>query len=426
MTIDRTKPPSANLVEYFANPLSRRIYLSNGIPVYIISGGTQPVMRIELIYKAGSYYQSFKLVANAANSLIAAGTSGRTADEISEYFEFYGSNLDTRTEKDNAYLTLFTTNKFYKETLPVLAEVITDAIFPEEEVEIYKTTKRQTFSENLEKVKYLARVHFAEQIFGSTHPYGMRLQHKDIEQLDSQILRKFYHNYYQPANTAIFVSGLIPADFEEEIEKHLGNINPTVVSAQVTPDYQIRPSESKQILINKNGVLQSAIRYGKPVINRTHDDYQELFILNTILGGYFGSRLMRNIREDKGYTYGINSMLFSMQQSGVLVIASQVGIGVREATLKEIRKEIKLLCNEPVGDDELNTVKNYLLGSLMRSMDGPFDIAERLRAAWEYGQSAEYYHQYAHTIKSITPPRLLELANVYLDPESFFETVAGK
>lgn len=426
MKIDRTKPPASHLVEYLVNPPSRMIHLSNGIPVYIVNGGTQPVLNIEFIYKAGSYYQSLKSVATAANSLLTAGTSGKTADEISEYFEFFGSTLETSTEKDYAYVTLFTTNKYVKETLPMLAEVIADAVFPESELEIYKTTRLQTLSENLQKVKYLARVHFAEQIFGPAHPYGMRLHNHDINRLDSGLLRDFYHRYYQPANTAIFISGMIPDDLENLLEKHFGSLGQTSTPILELPRYEMQPSEQKQIIIQKDGALQSAIRYGKPVINRAHTDYQELFILNTILGGYFGSRLMSNIREDKGYTYGINSLLVSMQHSGVLVVVSEVGSGVREEAMNEILKEIKLLRSKPVGEDELNTVKNYLLGSLMRSMDGPFAMAERLRLAWEYGQSVDYYQRFAQLLRSITSHRLLELANIYLEPESFFETVAGK
>ncbi|MDP2423224.1 MAG: insulinase family protein, partial [Bacteroidales bacterium] len=138
MSPERNNAPPSMFVEFLLNLDSRFFHLSNGIPVHIISGGTQEVMRIELVFRAGSWYQPAKSVATTTNFLIPNGTASRSADEISEYFDFYGSYLETNTGKDNAYLTLYTLNKHYKNTLPLLAEVLMDAVFPEQEVEIYK------------------------------------------------------------------------------------------------------------------------------------------------------------------------------------------------------------------------------------------------------------------------------------------------
>lgn len=417
-------PPSV-LVEFNSALDSRMLSLSNGILVNLVSCGTQEVMRIELGFKAGSWYQPAKSVATATNMLIPNGTSKHTADQIAEYFEFYGSHVETNTEKDHAYITLYTLNKYYKNTLPMLAEVLMDAIFPDEEVVIYRKTKKQALSVNLQKVKYLARINFNEQIFGKGHPYGMRLHFEDIDRLEAELLREFHRKFYRSENCFIFVSGLLPPGFEKEMEFYFGQLPGNREPSPSPPAYSIESSLEQKQFVSLPNNTQSALRIGKATINRTHPDYQGLSVLNTMLGGYFGSRLMKNLREDKGFTYGISSALLSLQQSGMLVIASEVGASKRERAVKEIYKEIRKLKQEPVPDEELDLVRNYMLGALMRGLDGPFAVAERLRGAYEYGQGKDYFYAYAQTIRLITSSRLLELANQYLDEKSLFETVAG-
>lgn len=423
--IDRKKVPAASLVEFIKNIEPLYFKLSNGIPVYLIDEGIQEVLRIELVFKAGNYYQKKKQVARATNTLIPAGTGNRTAEEISEHFDFYGSYLETNNGKDNAYIGLYTLNKHLENTLPMLAEIIIDPSFPEHELDLFRSTRKQHLSVNQQKVKYLARVHFNEQVFGKEHPYGMRLQASHLDALERSQLVEHHRNHYRAEECMIVASGKIPAGFDKLLEKYFGAFISNGSRPHTDTVFPISPSQDQHQLITKKGSLQAALRIGKPTINRLHPDYPALFILNTILGGYFGSRLMHNIREDKGYTYGIGSALVSMLHSGLFVISSEVGNDVLKSSITEIFNEIKKLRDEPVGEEELSLVKNYLMGALMRSMDGPFAVAERLRSALEFGQTMEYYKDYASAIKSITARRIQELANEYLMEDTFFETVAG-
>jgi predicted Zn-dependent peptidase len=179
-------------------------------------------------------------------------------------------------------------------------------------------------------------------------------------------------------------------------------------------------------LIEKDKVYQSAIRIGKILFNKHHPDFLAMQILNTILGGYFGSRLMKNIRENKGYTYGIGSMIVSLHHSGYFVIASEVGKDVCRAALKEIYKEMKILRETTIPEDELTVVKHYLMGEVIRMFDGPFALAESLKAIVEYGLDYDYYDKTIETIKHTTARQLLDLANQYFAPGTFTEIVAGK
>jgi zinc protease len=423
---DRKKAPAVKLVEFLKSIEPRHFLLSNGLPVYIIDEGIQEVLRIELVFNAGNYFQNRKQVAKATNTLLASGTGSHNAEEISEHFDFFGAYLETNNAKDNAYVGLYSLNKHLENTLPMLAELIMDPVFPETELDIYRSTRKQHLSVNQQKVKYLARVHFQEQVFGSGHPYGTRLQTHHLDDLQRENLVEHHRNHYRAEECMIVVSGKVPHGFDNLLERNFGSFRSNGIQVPGNTIASIVPSNEKSLFIEKKDALQAALRIGKPTINRKHPDYPGLFIANTILGGYFGSRLMMNIREDKGYTYGIGSMLISFQHSGLFAITSEVGSDVLKSATDEIYHEIRKLREETVSEDELALVKNYLMGSLMRSMDGPFAVAERLRSALEFGQTLQYYKDYATAIQQITPVRIRELANKYLQDDSLYQTVAGR
>ncbi len=425
LLIDRKKVPEARQVEFLMNIEPGYLQLSNGIPVYMIDQGNQEVLRIELIFMAGSYYQKHKHVARATNSLLAGGTSSYSAEELSEHFDYYGAHLEVNNTRDNAYVGLYTLNKHLQHTLPMLAEVVLNPVFPDHEIDIYRSTRKEHLNINRQKVKYLAKVYFHEQVFGSTHPYGIILLPEHIDELQREILTEHHRNHYRVEDCTIIVSGKIPDGIENLLDKYFGGCTSGSSKVQGTNMFTINPSDEKVRFIQKKDSTQAAIRIGKPTINRQHSDFQALSVVNTILGGYFGSRLMKNIREDKGYTYGIHSALVSLHRSGMFVIASEVGNHALEAAISEIYKEIRILCDVKVRTKELSLVKNYLMGTLMRSMDGPFEIAERLRTALEFGQDLNYYNRYIQTIREISPVRIQELANEYLQGDSMFQTIAG-
>jgi predicted Zn-dependent peptidase len=178
--------------------------------------------------------------------------------------------------------------------------------------------------------------------------------------------------------------------------------------------------------IEKPDAIQSAVRVGRLLFNKKDPDYFKFQVLNTVLGGYFGSRLMANIREDKGYTYGIGSGLASLVNGGYFFISTEVGVDVTNNTLSEIYKEIKLLREQPVNNEELETVRNYVLGQFLRSVDGPYSLADKFKAIWEFGLGYDYFENYFKAVKTITPKEIQELANKYLQEEDLIELVVGK
>jgi predicted Zn-dependent peptidase len=171
--------------------------------------------------------------------------------------------------------------------------------------------------------------------------------------------------------------------------------------------------------VEKKDALQTALRIGKILFNKEHEDYIAFTILNTILGDYFGSRLMKNIREDKGFTYGIGSFLSEIRHTGYFIIATEVGKDFTEQTTEEIKKEIDRLQTELISDEELNLVRSYLLGQILKSADGPYATMDLYTAVEQHDMDLEFYNRYIHGIRTITPSELLEMARKYLNWDSF-------
>ena len=171
--------------------------------------------------------------------------------------------------------------------------------------------------------------------------------------------------------------------------------------------------------------MQSAIRIAKRTIGKSHHDFAKLHVVNTILGGYFGSRLMSNIREDKGYTYGIGSFVAPQKHDSYFGISTEVGADVSQKAINEIYKELESLRTELVSEEELNLVKSYLMGELLKSVDGPFSVAERWKGIILFDLDKSYFDNLVNTILNITPIEVRDIAERYLGSNDMYEVLVG-
>ncbi|MCF8365041.1 MAG: insulinase family protein [Bacteroidales bacterium] len=399
--------------------------LDNGIPVYTIDAGTEDLIKLDLIFNAGSFFQSQPLLASLSNKCLQEGTTSYSAKAIAKTVDFYGAHLRHATDKDDARLTLYCLGRYFDKLLPLLSEVALQPVFPKEEVNTIIEKSRQEFVVNMEKVKYVARMHFNGLIFGENHPYATPVGEKHFDILNPYFLADFHKKHYAHMPFKIIVSGKLPGDIEDKINHYFGRHVVSNEYFEVAVPEPVKSDISEHLILKEN-TLQSAIRIGKILFNKHNPDYLKMKVVNTVLGGYFGSRLMTNIREDKGYTYGIGSMLTSMIHAGYFGIASEVGTDVREKAVIEIFSEIKKLRTDLVPDEELKLVKNYLLGSFLRSADGPFALSELVKSATDFGFGLDYYNGFLETVKSITAKEIRDLAVKYLDPATMTTLVVGK
>lgn len=424
--IKRTNAPDFKTIEKIDIIHAESMKLDNGIPVFTINAGSQELSKVEFIFKAGMYFQERTLLSSATNTLLECGTSKYSALQISENIDFFGSFLELGVGQDFASVTLYSLNKYLSESLGYVEEILKDAVFPQQEIDIYLANKKQKHLINSKKVNYLARRKYSQLLFGEKHPYGVDVQNTDFDTLTKDQINQFYRSYYNSANCFIVVSGKIPGHLHDFLNERFGKNNWGGKNPALRIPLTIQSTTQNKHLVEKTDAIQSAIRVGRILFNKTHPDYFNFQVLNIILGGYFGSRLMANIREDKGYTYGIGSSITSLVNSGYFTISTEVGADVTSNALEEIYKEIKRLREEPVSAGELETVRNYILGQFLRSVDGPFALAEKFKAIYEFGLDYSYYEKYFQSVKNVTPAQLMELANKYLQEKDLIECVAGK
>lgn len=395
--------------------------LKNGVDVYTINAGAEDVMAIEWVFFAGNSYEEQNLVAASSNFLLKNGTTKKNAFQINEHFDYYGSYLNRACYNETAVISLHCLTRHVGELLPGVKELITDSTLPQEELDIYRQNMKQRLKVNLKKSDFVAGRLIDTYLYGENHPYGKFTSDEDFDSLQRDQLVDFYKNYYQQGKLIIFVAGKLPSNLEPLLNEHFGDLVNKEVKEQ---KHEIVTAKEKKYRISndENGV-QGSIRLARPFPNRHHPDFLKTMVLNNLFGGFFGSRLMLNIREDKGYTYGIHSYLQNHVHSSAWMISTEAGKEVTEATISEVYKEMKRLREEKVDDEELLLVQNYMMGSILGDLDGPFQIIARWKNIILNDLDGSYFQNSINTIKKITAQDIQELAQKYLVPEEFYELV---
>ncbi|HPY82659.1 MAG TPA: pitrilysin family protein [Bacteroidales bacterium] len=426
MKLQRTKAPASKEIKRLSFEKAKKQILKNGIELYSITVGEQEILKIDFMFAAGEWYQTTPLVSASTIQLLQEGSALYSADSIAEQLDFMGSYIYFNASKHTATITVYTLVKYFEETIKILEDVIKNPQFPEEKFRTYVAKKQQLYTLEREKVEVMAQKKFVQVVFGTQHPYGISHEPEEFLNLTVSQLKKFHAHFYNSNNCKIVMSGKIKSEQHEIITRYFGDAAWNVHKSVITlPDYVIEPSEQKSHFVEKADAVQSAVRVGKLLVNKYNPDYSTLQVLNTILGGYFGSRLMSNIREDKGYTYGIGSGIVSHKTAGYFVIVSQVGSNVCKQALNEIYYELKRLRTETIPDAEIQTVKNYMKAAIARNFDGPFALSESFKTILEYDLGYKYYMQFWKKIDKISASELKYLANTYLNEDSMYEVIAG-
>ncbi|HMU11628.1 MAG TPA: pitrilysin family protein, partial [Ferruginibacter sp.] len=351
--------------------------LDNGVPVYAVNAGAQDVLQLELVFYAGNWFEQQKSVASATNYLLKNGTTTKTAFQLNEEFEYYGAYCNRSCYNETAVVSLSSLSKHLSALLPVIREMITDSAFSNTELDIYKQNTKQRLTVNLKKSDFVAARLSDAYLFGEHHPYGKYSNAEDIDALDNSLLKEYFRQYYLNGRCVIFVSGKLPGDLQQQLNRSFGDLNIKAFDNKLPVINALPAAEKKYRIQNDPDGVQGAIRIARSFPNRHHPDFMKVMVLNTLFGGFFGSRLMANIREDKGYTYGIHSYVQNHIQQSAWVISTDAGRDVCEATIEEVYKEMKILREKDIEEDELMLVRNYLVGTILGDLDGPFHIMGR-------------------------------------------------
>ncbi len=423
--MNRTVAPEINLIDKLDLPNVEKVTLDNGVLVYLLNEGTQDVVKVELMYKAGKWFEDRNLIADLTNRMLREGTSKRNSRDLADGFDFYGANFNTSAGYETGGASLYSLTKHIDHVLPLLFEIFTESVFPQNELNTVLSNRKQRLSVDLKKNDFVANREFVNALYGQNHPYGRITQPEHLENVTSEELTAFYKQYYNASNLTIIVSGKFSDNLVKSLNNYFGNKNQLGEKASVSIAHPTVSSTELVHHTDKPDSVQSAIVVGNLSINKTHPDFLKLSVLNTLFGGYFGSRLMSNIREEKGYTYGIYSSFASYPHGGFIEIASEVGKEVRDATLAEIKHEINVLRTEIIPADELQVVKNYMSGKILRSIDGPMKFSETLKGLLIYNQDLSYINKLLKTVQEVTAAELQELALMYFDYDKMYKITVG-
>ncbi len=422
--LNRTQAPDFKAVDHIDLIKPQHTTLPNGCPVYIFNSGDQDLVRIEWIFGNLRFDPSKPLLNMAVNTMLTEGTSTRTSAQIADTIDYYGAFLQAEYGYDRSALTLYTLNRQLANTLPVIVDVLTDSQFPEKELQTFVRNQQQKLQVSLQKNDVLARRAFNKALYGDTI-YGQSADPVDYQQLQRADMLAHFKQMYQPGNCTLVISGKVEDDILEQITTAFSQWSDGTASAD-TSQPALVPQTEKFYFTEKPEALQSAIRMGLPIVNRTHPDFPALQVLNTVLGGYFGSRLMANIREDKGYTYGIGSGISSLSHGAAFFIATEVGADVCRDAVAEIEKEVTLLQTELISEEELSLVRNYMLGSLLGSLENVFSHADKFKNIHFAGLGYDYYDRYTDVVRTITAEELQQLAQKYWNLTDLYRVIVGK
>jgi predicted Zn-dependent peptidase len=312
---------------------------------------------------------------------------------------------------------------YLEKALPLIKEIIFEPNLTNDSLNFLKENSLSSIKKNLEKAAFLARANAMELLWGENHPMGYFPKPEKLDHISIEDIKDFYSRHYQNADFSIYISGNYPKNIISNLNELFGrhNTNNITISDKV---YKLSNTQNVRN-ISLNNQVQTAINWTKKCIGPRDADFSKLKIVNTILGGYFGSRLMSNIREDKAYTYGINSLLRASTISNSINIETEVGTEYYEDTIKQIDFELLKLKNDLISESELNLVKNYMSGELLSSFDGVFNHASILKYLDEIKLDFTYFSDYLETIKDITPEEIRNTASKYLDTNSFHKISVG-
>jgi zinc protease len=365
-------------------------------------------------------------LAQLAARLLTEGTATRSARQIADEVAFYGAALDCEAGPDRSTLTLYCLARHLPTLLPLVQEVLAAPTFPEAELEQMKNRIGQSMRVERQKTSFRASEEFNRQLFGEESPYGRPFNEAALNQRTTEELRAFHAATYTPVGAEIILSGDVAA-LEAAVVAQLSQWQPVtgVAPATIPTPYVATEYPKGLVQVPVEGSLQASLRVGRRWVALGEEQTPELLLLIKILGGYFGSRLMRNIREDKGFTYGIQASVVGRELATALVIGTDVKGDSADATRREIAYELERLQTELLGDDELETVKNYTLGKLLGETATVFEQADKYRHIILQGLRPDYYQHLVRQTQAATAADLQALARTYLSPADMLTVVAG-
>ena len=420
--LDRTTPPIVQDVPFgFRRP--ERQTLGNGIPLYIMTASGQEVVRVDFVFSVGQWHQAQKLQALFTCRMLREGCRGYTSSSFAERLDYYGAWLELSVAMNRTFVTLYTLKKFFPQTIEMVQQMLFEPTFSEEQFSTIRANNKAQFMVNMQKGDVLAMRALRRSVYGEAHPCGMSTMAEDYDALRTEVLADFYGRYYGSRNCTVYLSGSIDENVTSRIESCFGGTEWGGSLEVGQRDYSLSPAIDKKKFIAHPGAVQCSIRMGSLLMDVKDEDYLPMRVLNTVLGGYFGSRLMKNVREDKGYTYHISSDLVTNTSQVMFMISCEPLADKAEEVMAEVKGEMEWLRTQLVSDAELHMVRSYMMGEICRNYEGAFSLTDAYIFMDHLGLPQSHIEDAVAAVRATDAARLLQLARRYFDFETLHTVV---
>lgn len=405
--------------------LPHLVAMPNGVPLYKLCGADKGVVRFDILFKGGYAVQAKPLLAMFTNRMLREGAGMLSAAEISQKLDYYGAWIDMYSSQNCNHITLYTMSKHFVSLLPVLEDMVKRPLFPQENLDTVRRNNRSYFAVNSQKVDVVSQRYFENSLWGDAHPLGHVVEAADYDAITRCDIQEYYSNYYGSCNCTMFIAGSVDDAMLAAIADCFGNevwgCKNACGESVVAAPCQLCGRRAVSVA----GTMQSAVKLGFMAMDSSHPDFHKFRFLCVLLGGYFGSRLMSNIREENGYTYHIFAEMDAYGKRNAFMISSEAATEFVEPLINEVYKELDRIVAEPVSDSEIELVRNYIMGELCREYEGQSAKSEVFINAWLSGVGFDSVNKYIDEIKSITPADLHRLACEYFKKENMIEIIAG-
>lgn len=424
--INRVEGPVINEVKASKFPDYEKIHLPNGMDLYVINAGTQEIFKLELVFHGGRRYEAKSGVGRVCASMTREGFGEKSSEELSEFWDFYGANIMSYSDLDTSGASITCLTRHYESLLPNFFSIVNEASFSEEELSNKKKIFAEKLKRELSKNDVIGYRELTSAIYGKHHSYGYNTSPDDYAEITRDDLVEHYKKFWGAGRGYAVLSGKITTELKQAVIDHLKGLR-KATEVYVKPGLMDQHSFPKPEIYKfpTPNKMQAAIKIGGVTIHRNNPDYTAFYLLVQILGGYFGSRLMKNLREEKGLCYNIYASIDRLKSSNYFYISAEIDSDKLEESMEEIQKEIDTLKREPISEDELTMVKNYVNGKILAGLDGPFRSSQLIKSYLSHELDFDYFCHFTDSLAEIDANLLMEMANKYLKWDELTQVIVG-
>lgn len=397
--------------------------ISTGQDFWKVPSAASEITRIDIMFPSGRRDETMKGQSRLCIKTVTEGSEKMSRETFNEKMDFYGAVAQSSAGMDYTSFSLIVLKDKIQTLLPIWLDMILSPTFPSNNIGQKKNLAAEHLKRELAKNSVIAYRELSAHVFGANHPYGYNTEPRHYQSLDSQSLSEFYKKNISIAHASFIISGYDHTYILKTIEAFCDGS-------------KFIKKERKSIEILESSIVekhiigaqdnQSSLRMGRRLFKFGHKDGRQFQLLNLVLGGYFGSRLIKNIREEKGFCYHIDSSVDKMMDDGYFSISADISPENVSATKSEIINEINILRTQLIPKEEFRIVKNYLKGQLLTFIDGPFAKASIIRSYLNKGYNPMKFNTLSNSIEQTSQEDLLKIAKNYLDPADLNTIVVGK